>query len=84
MDKNSSTSGGVGVLGLLGVAFIVLKLCKVIDWSWWWVLCPFWGPVVLVVSVGAIFLLGYAALHGIFSSHSLARKWYKLRRNRTK
>lgn len=24
----------------LGLAFIVLKLCSVIDWSWWWVLMP--------------------------------------------
>ena len=25
---------------LLLVAFIVLKLCNVINWSWWWVLSP--------------------------------------------
>lgn len=24
------------------VAFIVLKLCHVIDWSWWWVTAPAW------------------------------------------
>ena len=22
-------------LGLLGIAFIILKLCNVINWSWW-------------------------------------------------
>ena len=33
-------SGGIGFLGLLTIAFIVLKLCAVIDWSWWWVLSP--------------------------------------------
>jgi hypothetical protein len=34
-NKNNNTvSDGVGVCGLLGVAFIVLKLCKVINWSW--------------------------------------------------
>ena len=47
-ETNIST-GGVGVLGLLGVAFVVLKLCKVIDWSWWWVTAPFWIPVGVVV-----------------------------------
>jgi hypothetical protein len=25
---------------LLTVLFIALKLCGVIDWSWWWVLSP--------------------------------------------
>jgi len=27
-------------LSLLTLAFIVLKLCGVIAWSWWWVLSP--------------------------------------------
>ena len=30
---------------LLLVAFVVLKLCGVIDWSWWWVLSPAWIAV---------------------------------------
>ncbi len=28
---------------MLGTAFVVLKLCDVIDWSWVWVTIPFWG-----------------------------------------
>lgn len=44
---NSSTSGGIGFFGLLGVAFIVLKLCGVINWSWWWVTAPIWGSLAL-------------------------------------
>lgn len=46
--KNNKT-GGIGMTGLLQIAFIVLKLCKVIDWRWWWVLAPTWGTVVLIV-----------------------------------
>lgn len=38
---------GVSSLGLLGVAFVVLKLTGVISWSWWWVALPFWGGIVL-------------------------------------
>jgi Flp pilus assembly protein TadB len=41
-NKTSSSSGGIGFAGLLTVAFIVLKLCGVIAWSWWWVLSPLW------------------------------------------
>ncbi len=26
----------------LTIVFVVLKLCIVIDWSWWWVLSPIW------------------------------------------
>lgn len=40
--QNTTASGGIGATGLLGIAFIVLKLCGVINWSWWWVLSPYW------------------------------------------
>ncbi len=46
----------VGLPGLLGVVFIVLKLCAVIDWSWLWVLSPFWIPLVLAILVVSISL----------------------------
>lgn len=58
-STSKSTSGGVGVCGLLLVAFVVLKLCHVIAWSWWWVLAPLWMPMALVLVV----LLIAFALH---------------------
>jgi hypothetical protein len=69
-DKSSTSSGGIGLLGLLGVAFVVLKLCHVINWSWWWVTAPFWGGValVLVIAVGALAILGLTALVGAMRS----------------
>ena len=52
MDKNSSSkSGGIGFVGLLQIAFIVLKLIGVISWSWWWVLAPMWISVVYVTVI---------------------------------
>ena len=48
------------ILGLLGVAFVVLKLIGVINWSWWWVTLPFWGPVVctlILLLVGGIIVV---------------------------
>lgn len=54
--SNSNSGGGIGLGGVLLVVFIVLKLCEVIAWSWWWVLCPLWIPIavwlVLVVIAG--------------------------------
>ena len=41
---------------LLTIAFIVLKLCNVIAWSWWWVLAPLWIPVAVVI-LGLLFFL---------------------------
>ena len=55
-DKNSSSSSaGIGFIGVLQVAFIILKLCGVITWKWAWVLSPMWISTLAVVIV--IFLL---------------------------
>ena len=32
----------------LTLIFITLKLCKVINWSWWWVLSPLLIPIGIV------------------------------------
>lgn len=53
---SSSSSSGIGVVGLLGVAFVVLKLTGVIDWSWWWVTLPFWGGFALAILIIMLFL----------------------------
>lgn len=56
-NNNSSAVGGVGFLGLLQLVFIVLKLCKVIDWSWWLVLIPLWVEIGVVILVFAIAII---------------------------
>ena len=58
-SNNKNSSGEVGFTTLLLLTFIILKLTHVIDWSWWWVLSPFWIPleiwlIVLAVSLPAI------------------------------
>lgn len=57
--SNSTSSGGVGFFGLLFVVFLVLKLTKVIDWSWLWVTSPiwFWLAVALVLFLCGVILL---------------------------
>lgn len=45
---------GSGGLTLLLLLFIALKLTGVITWSWWWVLAPFWIPLVLALVVMAV------------------------------
>lgn len=55
-NNKTVVNGGVGVTGLLQIAFIVLKLCHVIEWSWWWVLSPIWISTLISV-IFFIFLL---------------------------
>jgi hypothetical protein len=49
--ENNNSFRGIGFTGLLQIAFIVLKLCHVIDWSWLWVLSPTWISIILFVLV---------------------------------
>jgi hypothetical protein len=53
MTQNT-TSGGIGFTGILTIVFIVLKLTKVIAWSWLWVLSPIWISFVLLFILGVI------------------------------
>lgn len=42
---------------LLLVLFVGLKLGGVIDWSWWWVLSPFWIPLCIALLAFVVFLI---------------------------
>lgn len=48
---------GLSFSGALALAFIVLKLCGVISWSWLWVTAPIWLNWVLVIVLALIYLL---------------------------
>lgn len=55
-SNNNSSGGGksgvsIGFVGLLQLAFIILKLCNVINWSWWVVLIPLWIEIILIVGL---------------------------------
>ena len=50
-DNKSTSSSGIGFLGLLAILFIALKLTGVIAWSWWLVLAPIWITFIFVVFI---------------------------------
>ena len=39
----------ISFYGALLLSFIILKLCDKINWSWLWVLCPVWIPIVIFI-----------------------------------
>lgn len=57
MSKTKTIIGGnMTIVSLLQIIFIVLKLCKVIDWQWVFVLMP------LIVEGGIVVILLLIAL----------------------
>lgn len=57
-NSSASAGGGISFIGLLTIVFIVLKLCDVIAWSWWWVLSPIWIPFgVALVLIALVFIV---------------------------
>lgn len=74
MKQIDARVGGTGLTfsGALAILFIALKLCKVIDWSWWWVLAPLWIPVafvVLVLCIVVTFVSCKKVIHKIINRH---------------
>ena len=70
--KDNTAHNSIGVTGLLLVAFIVLKLVKVIDWSWWWVLSPMWITIGLaIIMIVTIQIIDAIRLKKIYKRHRL-------------
>ncbi len=90
MSNSSSATGGVSFGGLLFLVFLTLKLTEVIDWSWWWVTAPLWGPLailfaMLVVAVPVLVVFGIlVAKKKKATSDFFKRRGKRLRRNKNK
>ena len=58
MNNNSNNSNGMSCTGffvvLLGVAFIIMKIVGVIEWSWVWVLWIYEALVLFILVIGLI------------------------------
>ena len=54
MNKENNSSGGNSFVVLLTLLFIGLKLTGYIDWSWWWLLSPFWIEFLIIIVVASI------------------------------
>lgn len=67
MAEVKVSGGNVSLPIVLFLIFLVLKLCGVITWSWWWVTCPLW---IGIAAVGAIFgtIALVAVVAGIIAS----------------
>ena len=45
MKDKTTVRIGLNFAEVLGVVFIALRLCGVIEWPWVWVLAPIWVPI---------------------------------------
>ena len=59
MKENNKTviTKGFGFCYLLTIVFIVLKLCNVISWSWFWVCSPLIFPSGILLCVLVIMVI---------------------------
>jgi hypothetical protein len=59
-NAQASSSTSIGFTGALFLVFLVLKLTKVINWSWWWVTSPIWIPILIaLIIIGVVFYIEY-------------------------
>ena len=63
MENKTTVNGGIGFVGLLTIAFIVLKLINVITWSWLWVLSPIWITMAFYLLIVLVPLIFFGSLY---------------------
>lgn len=70
MSKNTKTiTTGISLLGVLQIIFIVLKLCGLIDWSWWKVFIPMWIDLGIIAGFLLLYLVILIIAY-IYDKHS--------------
>lgn len=50
-DSKINYTPSLTFLDVLAIVFIVLKLTHIINWSWWVVLAPIWGSILLLIII---------------------------------
>ena len=65
--SNVNINFGGGFVGLLTIAFIILKLIGEITWGWVWVLSPLWIPLGIIIVVFIIMFLIWALIEWVVS-----------------
>lgn len=64
----TATKGGISATTVLVIVFAVLKWTHVIDWSWLWILSPWWIGIALwlaIVLISIVVLFIYGVIKGI-------------------
>ena len=61
-EKATTVISGISFLDALFLVFLVLKLTKVIDWSWWWITAPLWGQLALGTIIIIVVIIILAVL----------------------
>lgn len=66
--KNKTISAVTSVMAVIALAapvafvtFAVLRLCNIINWSWWLVTAPLWGGALLLASIFVVALIVISA-----------------------
>ena len=80
-ERSSSSSGGIGILGMMFIVMFVGKIFEigpVATWSWWWVTSPLWGGVLVIFGGLILFGAGWVILE--IGKDLKARKTKRARR----
>ena len=58
-SEGASSNTSITFLGLLQLAFIILKVSNVITWSWWAVFIPLWFELFIILFVILLSIIIY-------------------------
>ena len=61
MEDKTTYSGGIGLLGVVQIVFVILKAIGVITWSWPITLIPLWIELGAIIVMLGTLLIAYLA-----------------------
>jgi hypothetical protein len=73
MENSKESTGGLGIVTVVQIIFLILKLTGNIWWSWLWVLSPIWIPIALffLVFFTMLIVITFLLLFGFKSEELL-------------
>jgi hypothetical protein len=80
-EAKSASFISLGLCEATFLVFLVLKLCHVIDWSWWYVTAPLWAPWAALI-VGVVVVMLCAVVFGAVAYTFDAITWRPNRASR--
>lgn len=56
-ESKAIANGGIGFVGGLQIAFIILRLLNKIQWSWLWVMSPTWISILIFILLSIVVVI---------------------------
>jgi len=66
-------------VGLMVLILVAARVFYFIEWSWWWVFCPIWIPIGLIL-MGYLMAVVFMALYNMVTKKYFPEKYKEVKK----